>query len=86
VQPWTELKLIVLDQQNAGLDAAKIHGNPVDNGVKEYVEIQDGTDLLCRPLQRHQDVHAALLEDLGRRRNRKRLAGSAWHEKPPLHH
>jgi hypothetical protein len=81
-----EMELIVLDQRNAGLDAAKIHGYAVDNGVQEDVEIEDGTNLLCRLLQRHQDVHAALLEDLGRRRSRRRMAGSAWHKKPPLHH
>ena len=70
-----EVELIALHQQDAGLDTTKIHGHAMNDGVEELVELKDGADLLCRFLQRHQGVYAALLENC-RGRSRKKLAGS----------
>src|SRR2546428_5302629 len=71
-----EMELIAVHQQNAGLDATKIYGNPVNDSVEEFVKFKDGADLLCRLLQRQQRVHAALLEDCGGRGNGKRIGGA----------
>jgi hypothetical protein len=73
-----EMELVALDPQDAGFNAAKLHGNAMDDCVKEFIELKDGADLLCCPLHRNQNVHASLLEncwawDTGR------MCGSAWH-------
>src|SRR5512133_702691 len=60
-----EVEVVVLHQQNAGLDAAKFHSDAVDDGVKQVVEFKDGADLLRGLLHRNQNVHAALLENRG---------------------
>src|SRR5262249_60713238 len=70
-----EMEFVAIHQQNAGLDAAKIHRNAMNDRVEEFVELKDGSDLLRRLLQRKQRVHAALLENRGGWRNGK-LAGS----------
>src|SRR5437879_6861774 len=70
------MELIAVHQQNAGLDATKIYGNAVNDGVEELVKFKDGADLLCRLLQRQQRIHAALLEDCGWRGKGKRTGGA----------
>src|SRR5512146_1262423 len=77
-----EVKLVALDQQNAGLDAAKLHRNTMDNSVEELVELKYGADFLRRLLHGNQNVHAALLEHCraGTKR-RSRMTGSSWHGK-----
>jgi hypothetical protein len=57
------MELIAIHQQNAGLNAAKLHGDSVDDGVKEVVELKDGADSLCRLLHGNQNVYTALLEN-----------------------
>jgi hypothetical protein len=74
------MELVAVHQQNAGLNTAKLHRNPVNDGVKKFVEFKDGADMLCCFLHRYQDVHAALLENC-RVWTKRRMAGSAWHGK-----
>jgi len=33
--------LVTLYQKNAGFDAAKLHRNPVDNRVQEFIQFED---------------------------------------------
>src|SRR2546430_16171484 len=73
------MEFIAVHQQNAGLDATKIHRNAVNARVEELAEFEDRGDLLRRLLQGQQYVHAALLEDCGGRGKGKR-SGSAGHE------
>src|SRR5207244_11420422 len=75
----SEMEFIAVHQQNAGLDATKIHRNAVNNSVEEFVEFEDRGDLLCRLLQGQQYVHAALLEDC-RGRGKGKRSGGAGHE------
>src|SRR5438093_3008792 len=73
------MEFIAVHQQNAGLDATKIHGNAVNDRVEELVEFEDRGDLLRRLLQGQQYVHAALLENCWGRSKGKR-SGSAGHK------
>src|SRR5207245_9757965 len=73
------MEFISVHQQNAGLDATKIHGNAVNDRVEELVEFEDRGDLLRRLLQGQQYVHAALLENCWGRGKGKR-SGSAGHK------
>src|SRR5437870_12667959 len=73
------MEFIAVNQQNAGFDATKIHRNAVNDRVEEFVEFEDGGDLLRRLLQGQQYVHAALLEDCWGR-GKGKGSGSARHE------
>jgi hypothetical protein len=73
-----EMELVTVYQQNAGLDAAKVHGNPVDYRVEEFVELKNGADLLRCLLNRKQNIYSALLENR-RARDGSRMTGSGWH-------
>ncbi|PYX67689.1 MAG: hypothetical protein DMG72_24850, partial [Acidobacteria bacterium] len=61
----SKLELIAFHQENAGLDATEIHGNPVNYGFEETVQLKNAADLLCRLLHGDQYVYPALLEDCG---------------------
>ena len=74
-----QMEFIAVNQQNAGFDATKIHRNAVNDRVEEFVEFEDGGDLLRRLLQGQQYVHAALLEDC-RGRGKGKRSGGAGHE------
>jgi hypothetical protein len=73
-----EMELVTIYEQNAGLDAAKLYGNPVDYGVEEFVELKNGTDLLRCLLNRKQNIYSALLENC-RARAGSRMTGTGWH-------
>src|SRR5437588_8726119 len=74
----SQMELVALDQQNAGLVAAKLHRNAVDNGIKQLVQLKDRADFLCCLLHRNQNVYPALLENC-RTRSQGKMTGSAWH-------
>jgi hypothetical protein len=42
----SEMELVTLYQKNAGFDAAKLHRNPVDNRVQEFIQFEDRANLV----------------------------------------
>jgi hypothetical protein len=73
-----KMELLTVYQQNAGLDAAELHGNPVDYRVEEFVELKNGTDLMRCLLNRKQNIYSALLENC-RTQGGSRITGGGWH-------
>jgi hypothetical protein len=52
----SEMEFDTLNQKNAGLDTAKLHRNPVDDRVQEFIELKDRTNLLRGLLNRKQNI------------------------------
>jgi hypothetical protein len=73
-----EMELIPLYQQNAGLDATKLHRNPMDNRVQEFIQFEDRANLVRCLLNREQNIESALLVNC-RVRGENRMTGSSWH-------